>query len=188
MLFLGIKKKRVTACCALQHEQSIITVAGHFLDPFVRTHSGRMEMVMKIALISCSKLKRSYTCMAKELYSPSELFSASYQYAKTLKVDKIYIISTKHGLIHEDAFIAPYELSMKDWSENRTMDWANGVKNQIDKELNPREDEFIVLTETECLTPLLKVKAFEKFVFPLRDMNVDTKIAYMNNEVEKQKP
>ncbi|WP_394897168.1 DUF6884 domain-containing protein [Clostridium paraputrificum] len=46
---------------------------------------------MKVALISCSKSKRSYKCKALELYSPSKLFSLSYQYAKTF-ADKIYIL------------------------------------------------------------------------------------------------
>ena len=37
----------------------------------------------RIALISCTKLKKSYACRASELYSASTLFSRSYKYAFT---------------------------------------------------------------------------------------------------------
>lgn len=68
---------------------------------------------MKVELISCSKSKRSYKCKASELYSPSKLFSLSYQYAKTF-ADKIYILSAKYGLVEENEIIEPYEKNLMD--------------------------------------------------------------------------
>ena len=59
---------------------------------------------MVVALISCSKEKKNYTCPAKELYSASTLFSLSYKYAKKV-ADKIYILSALYGLVPEDRVI-----------------------------------------------------------------------------------
>lgn len=59
---------------------------------------------MQIALISCSKMKKTYPCPAHELYSASDLFSLSYQYAKK-RADKVYILSAKYGLVVSDSFI-----------------------------------------------------------------------------------
>lgn len=69
----------------------------------------------RIALISCSKLKKSYPCKASELYSASTLFSLSYEYAK-MNADRIYIISAKHGLVAEDKVIEPYNETLNEKS------------------------------------------------------------------------
>ncbi len=141
---------------------------------------------MKIALVSCAKSKKNYKCTAKELYSPSELFSISYKYAQTLKVDKIYILSAKYGLVHENTFVDPYELSMKNLSADEQKEWANSVKQQLENELTPYgDDEYIVLTGMDYLQPLLNVKAFKKYSFPLRGMSLGKRKLFMNNEIKR---
>ena len=85
---------------------------------------------MKIALISCSKLKTDRPCPARELYAPSRLFSLSYQYARR-NADKVYILSAKYGLVEESAVIAPYDLTLADLPEYRQRDWANYVLTQM---------------------------------------------------------
>ena len=142
---------------------------------------------MKIALISCSKSKRNYRCKAKELYAASELFSVSYQYAKALNVDAIYILSAKHGLIHEDTLVDPYEFSMESLPPHRQIDWANYVKTQMAETLNPSSDTFVVLTGMDYLKPLLAVQAFGEYSFPLRGMRFGERIAFMNREIERLK-
>lgn len=88
---------------------------------------------MRIALISCSKLKRNYACTAAEMYAPSELFSLSYQYSRHI-ADKIYILSAKYGLISEDRKIDPYDLALADMSTAQQISWANGVIRQLSEE------------------------------------------------------
>lgn len=77
---------------------------------------------MKIALISCTKEKKHYACAARELYSSSTLFSASYRYAKRV-ADKVYILSALHGLVSEDTVLNPYNKTLKDMSRKEQIIW-----------------------------------------------------------------
>ena len=81
---------------------------------------------MRIALISCSKAKKNEPCPAHELYSPSDLFSLSYQYAKQ-NADKIYILSAKYGLVAEDRILEPYDQTLNDMRRQQQLSWANSV-------------------------------------------------------------
>ena len=60
---------------------------------------------MKIALISCVSKKQELSdgekVKAKDLYI-SPLFKMAYDYAKKLDVDRVFILSAKHGLLSPD--------------------------------------------------------------------------------------
>lgn len=99
---------------------------------------------MRIALISCSKLKADHPCSARELYAPSQLFSLSYQYAKR-NADKVYILSAKYGLVEETDVIAPYDLTLADLPEHRQRDWANYVLAQMGERFNLEHNTFLIL-------------------------------------------
>lgn len=62
---------------------------------------------MKIALISCTSRKMDNPCRASEMYLPSPRFKLAYDYAKK-NADLVYILSAKHGLLHENETIEPY--------------------------------------------------------------------------------
>lgn len=68
---------------------------------------------MKIAFINCTKTKKLRKCKAEEMYSASQLFNASKKYAEKLDVDEIYILSCKHGLLHRDTMIEPYDVTLQ---------------------------------------------------------------------------
>ncbi|MCK9342857.1 MAG: hypothetical protein PHD85_01615 [Bacilli bacterium] len=65
-----------------------------------------------VTLVFCSKKKKNYSCPAYELYFASTPFSLLYQYAKKY-ADKIYVLSTKHGLVAEDLILEPYNETLK---------------------------------------------------------------------------
>lgn len=48
---------------------------------------------MKIALISCTKKKRSYRCVAKEMYEPSSLFTKAVAFVEKKGYDNWFILS-----------------------------------------------------------------------------------------------
>ena len=105
---------------------------------------------MRIALISCSKEKKGYPCPARELYSASNLFSLSYQYAKK-NADKIYILSAKYGLVAEDQVIPPYNQTLKEMNRQQRLTWASDVLATLEKECNLSSDHFILLAgNTYC--------------------------------------
>ncbi len=108
------------------------------------TPSGRQDDGQVVALIACAKQKQDVPCRASELYAPSTLFSLSYAYARTL-TDRIYILSAKHGLLPEDAVIAPYDETLNDMSPDRRKAWAEGVLAQLGQVCDLQRDHFIIL-------------------------------------------
>lgn len=81
--------------------------------------------------LSCTKEKETKRCKAREMYMPSSLFSKSYEYAKTLNPDKIYILSAKHHLLPLSREIAPYNYTLKDAGEDERKEWAEEVIKQM---------------------------------------------------------
>jgi hypothetical protein len=136
---------------------------------------------MKIALISCSKLKRNYTCAAAEMYAPSELFSLSYQYSKRI-ADKIYILSAKYGLIPEDRKIAPYDLTLADMPTIQQLSWANGVLQQLSEECDMNGDEFIILAGRHYYQHLLPKLAH--WSLPLGSLRIGPRIQFLKQQLE----
>lgn len=107
-----------------------------------------------IALIACSKQKRSAPCRARELYSPSTLFELSYQYAKA-NADRVYILSAKYGLVAEDAVIAPYDETLNDQSAEARKAWALRVLEQLGRECDLQSDQFLILAGSHYYEYLL---------------------------------
>ena len=123
----------------------------------------------RIALISCSKLKKPYKCKARELYSASTLFSLSYEYAKA-NADRIYIISAKHGLVGENEIIEPYNETLNEKSTAERQAWSRMVLNQLKQVCDIQRDEFIILAGKhyyEYLLPYLPNAALPLGKLPL---------------------
>jgi len=59
-------------------------------------------------LIQCTDSKRDEPAKARDLYDESTLFRAMRDYA-TAKNDEWYILSAKHGLVHPDTELEPYD-------------------------------------------------------------------------------
>ena len=99
---------------------------------------------MEIALLSCTSKKKNYSCKASELYSESQNFVYAYAYAKK-NCEKIFILSAKHGLIHEDEIIEPYNMTLNDQSKEERRFWATKVLLELQKQASLDEDEFIIM-------------------------------------------
>ena len=81
--------------------------------------------------LSCTKEKESKRCKAREMYMPSSLFSKSYEYAKSLNPDKIYILSAKHHLLPLSREIEPYNVTLNDASVEERKEWTEEVLKQM---------------------------------------------------------
>lgn len=98
----------------------------------------------KIALISCTSRKKTYKCPARELYSESSRFRLAYAFAK-LVADKIFILSTKYGLVPEDRVIEPYNETLRGKSARERREWGEMVIRKLRKVSDIEHDDFIVL-------------------------------------------
>lgn len=134
----------------------------------------------RIALVSCSKLKKPYPCRAGELYSASTLFSLSYAYAKA-NADRVYIISAKHGLVAEDQVIAPYNETLNEQTPSERKAWSRMVLNQLRQVCDIREDEIIILAGKhyyEYLIPFLRHAAL-----PLGNLPLGKRIEFLQRNL-----
>lgn len=127
-----------------------------------------------VVLISCSKLKRSYACAARELYDASPLFRHSLAYARQL-ASPIYILSAKYGLLPEDQIIAPYNESLTDKTSKEKLVWGQTVVSQIQKEFNPEQTRFVILAGRNYYEDLLPY--LPNFELPLQGMRMGERIA-----------
>ena len=140
---------------------------------------------MKIALISCSKLKTDRPCPARELYAPSRLFSLSYQYARR-NADKVYILSAKYGLVEESAVIAPYDLTLADLPEYRQRDWANYVLTQMGERFDLERDTFLILAGRRYYQHLLP--HLPHAILPLGNLSIGERIAFLQQQLADSAP
>ena len=98
----------------------------------------------RIAIISCTSSKKSYTCKASELYSESPRFRLAYEYAKLVS-DKIFVLSAKYGLVPEDRVIEPYNETMKDKNTMQRREWSVHVLSELSLVSDLDQDNYIVL-------------------------------------------
>lgn len=70
----------------------------------------------KIAIIGCSNQKLNGRHRAGDLYT-SQRFKKAYQYANNINSDVIFILSAKHGLIHQDELIEYYDVAYQSLSK-----------------------------------------------------------------------
>ncbi len=83
-----------------------------------------------IALISCVSEKLDHRAKVRDIYT-SPLFKKNMAYARKRKVDNIYILSAKHGLLALDDEIDPYDLTLNEMSTRDKNRWARRVFKQI---------------------------------------------------------
>ncbi|OXU14042.1 DUF7663 domain-containing protein [Sedimentisphaera salicampi] len=123
------------------------------LEP-IRVHGGfkgytwslvrERENMKKVILISCSNQKLSHKAPAKELYT-SPLFKKSFNYAESLKPDKIFILSAKYGLLSPEQEINPYDKTLNNMDASKRRKWAGKVVSQLIKETDLQNDQFVLL-------------------------------------------
>lgn len=113
---------------------------------------------MKIVLISCTSKKLKYKTNAKDLYiSPS--FKSDLKHANSLKPDKIFILSAKHGLLKLNDQIKPYDKTLNNLSKSERQKWAKEVLIKLKKEIDINNDKVIFLagdSYREFLIPYIK--------------------------------
>ncbi|MCI0713441.1 MAG: hypothetical protein L0154_25010 [Chloroflexi bacterium] len=83
----------------------------------------------KIGLVSCAKRKLSYPAPASDLYS-SVPFKKARRYVEK-HCDRWFILSAKHGLLHPDDVIEPYDVTLNTMPAANRRQWAQRVLPEI---------------------------------------------------------
>jgi len=98
----------------------------------------------KIMLTACSKSKLAVRSKAKYIYKGS-VFKASLEYAKFLGIKDVYVLSAKHGLLHLDHEIDPYEKTLNKMRKLERTLWASKVIDQLNRICDIEDTEFTII-------------------------------------------
>lgn len=111
---------------------------------------------MKIALISCTKLKEEFPCEAKKLYSKSTLFNKAVSYIEANDYDDWYVLSAKYGLLSKDKVVEPYDVTLNKMNIKERKCWAEMVLRDIVKIKPMKVDFYAGMKYREYLVKQLK--------------------------------
>ncbi|WP_200952103.1 DUF6884 domain-containing protein [Arthrobacter sp. Soil736] len=112
--------------------------------------------VCAIGLVGCASQKLTRPAPARELYV-SQLFRKASAYAE-LTCDRWYVLSAKHGVVHPDEILEPYDMRLG--TNHRTTPpihpWAARVRDQMAVEFAGIENvKLIALAGEQYRTVLL---------------------------------
>lgn len=120
----------------------------------------------RIVLIACVSKKGNIKAKAKDLYI-SPLFTNSLAYARSLKPDKIFILSALHHLLELDKEIEPYDVTLSNiprqkrklglqvLNSSEKIEWGKRVIKMLSVETDLGNDKFIILAGQEYIKPII---------------------------------
>ncbi|ATF13567.1 hypothetical protein A616_16755 [Brevibacillus brevis X23] len=132
---------------------------------------------MKIALVSCSKNKRDFTCAAAEMYSESTLFTKATSYIKNQNYERWFILSALHGLLDPALQIEPYDVTLNNMSSSEIKQWASKVMQQLQQYNIDIVDFYAGDKYRKYLVPLLEQEGIASNV-PLKGMGIGQQLQF----------
>lgn len=139
--------------------------------------------IMRIALISCAKMKRRGIHPARDLYT-SPLFRKALTYAEGT-CEKIFILSAKYGLLSAGQRIRSYDKTLLSMSAEERKAWAKQVLRQLKSRLK-KNDELWFFCGTayrEHLIPLLR--STHHVSVPLHGLSIGGQLHWYNKHTHK---
>lgn len=140
----------------------------------------------KVVLLSCTKSKTKHAAPAQELYSASPMFQKTLEYGKSLKPDKMYILSAKHHLVPLTKKLEPYDKTLKEMPKDEKEKWGEEtIKQMKSSGINPEKDTFIFLTGSEYMKPLAKYIPDGNMEKPMEGKRFGERLKWLNSQVQK---
>ena len=140
----------------------------------------------KIVLLSCTKSKTPYEAPAQELYSASPMFQKTLEYGKTLKPDKMYILSAKHHLVPLNKKLKPYDKTLKEMPKDEKEKWGEETYREMKQAgLNPEKDTFVFLAGNEYIKPLTKYIPEKNIETPMEGKKFGQRLKWLNAQLQK---
>lgn len=133
---------------------------------------------IKVGLVGCAAQKLQHPAPARDLYI-SQLFRKASAYAEAT-CDRWYILSAKHGLVHPDTVIEPYDMRLgsKHTTSPPICAWAAGVRTQLDVELAGLEDATLVVLAGEQYRTILRDSRWPSEV-PMKGLGIGQQLGWL---------
>lgn len=133
-----------------------------------------------IGLVSCVKRKGPLRAPARDLYT-SPLFRKMRRYA-IAHSDRWFILSAKYGLVHPDAMIEPYEVTLKGMRASERRAWAQQVYRQMSETgLLATGNRFLWLAGQAYQEDLAPHLAPFPQCDPLKGMKIGERLRWLTN-------
>lgn len=140
----------------------------------------------KIVLLSCTKSKLKHKAPAQELYAASPMFKKTLEYGKSLKPDKMYILSAKHHLVPMTKELSPYDKTLKEMPADEKEKWGEEVVKQMKSNgISLDKDKFIFLTGSEYMKPLVKYIPEDNIESPMGGKRMGERLKWLNKQIKK---
>jgi len=133
----------------------------------------------RVALVACGKRKLGHQAKAKDLYTGT-LFKLSIAYAAKLEVDRLYILSAKHGLLDPEQVIEPYDKSLKGMPAHDVRLWAAEVVAGLGRVANLQSDHFIFLASIDYRKYLIPY--LQSYEAPLEGMRQGEQLSFLKRQ------
>lgn len=133
---------------------------------------------MRIGLVSCGKMKAADPAPARHLYQ-SELFQLSLAYAEAT-CDRVFLLSAKHGVIHPDEQLKPYEFTIDKLTAVERLLWASDAIRKVRDVASP-DPATLVLFAGESYVRPLRAYAGEELVIeePLQGLFIGKRLQWL---------
>jgi hypothetical protein len=134
-----------------------------------------------IALVSCGKSKLPHAAPARDLYT-GQLFRAARAYVEA-QGWPWWILSVRHGLLHPETVITPYDVTLVSMKHEQRRAWAERVLRQIARNVPPGSTVVILagVAYHEFLLHSLQHKRTVEL--PLRGMGIGKQIAWLKSRI-----
>ena len=112
------------------------------------------------------------------------MFRKTLEYGKSLKPDKMFILSAKHHLVPMTKVLAPYDKTLKEMPTDEKKKWADEtVKQMKSHSLNLENDQFIFLTGGEYMKPFKEYIA--NIEVPMEGKRMGERLQWLNSQISK---
>lgn len=133
-----------------------------------------------IGLVGCAAAKLRRPAPARDLYT-SQLFRKASEYAE-LHSDRWFILSAKHGLVHPDTVLEPYDAKLGTKTGPPIWDWATLVSGQLDLKLMHTPDAELLVLAGEQYRTFLRYNDRPARV-PMEGMGIGQQLGYLTNHL-----
>ena len=133
-------------------------------------------------LVACAKKKRASARRARDLYS-SALFTKASELADRCAEDW-FILSAKHGLLHPERVIEPYDLTLNSMSAAERRAWADGVLEMLLPSMRGSEEMAILAGSVYRENLVGPIKALGCQVeIPMDGLKIGRQLQWLNEKL-----
>jgi hypothetical protein len=137
----------------------------------------------RVGLVGCASTKLGRQAPARELYV-SQLFKKASAYAEQT-CDRWYILSAKHGLVHPDLLLEPYDekLGANTRGQEPIHAWAARVREQLAAELADIPKATLVVLAGAQYQTIVRPCQWP-FEIPMKGLGIGQQLGYLTRQLE----